>query len=553
MIKKTLVEYFNESIVKNWDLLALSDYKDTGFTYGELGEKIKKTHLFLEKSGIQKGDKIALIGKNSAEWAITFLAIVSYGAVVVPILPDFTSKDVHHIVTHSEAKLFFVSSHLYASYNFEEMKTLEGILILKDNFLSDYRTKKVKIAYDSFETDFEKLFPKGLKREDLKFESITNDELAAINYTSGTTGFSKGVMLNHKSLASNIRFAENNMPLKSGDAIVSFLPLAHAYGMAFEFLFPFSIGCQITFLTKTPSPAIITQAFKEIKPRLILSVPLVIEKIFKKRIKPQIEKSIVSTLLKIPILNKLIHKKVLAGLNEGFGGNFEEVVIGGAALNEDIEKIFKKIRFPFTIGYGMTECGPLISYASWKEMRIGSCGKPVDNMEVMIDSSDPINEVGEILVKGDHLMLGYYKNPEATAEAIDKNGWFHTGDLGLMDKDNFIYIKGRSKNMILGPSGQNIYPEEIESILNKRAYIGDSLVINKKGKLIALIYPDFDHMKLTNVEESALEPILEKYRIQANKNLPAYMRINKIVRNPEAFEKTPKQSIKRFLYKEEPV
>ena len=396
------------------------------------------------------------------------------------------------------------------------MNTLEGILILNDNFLSDYRNEKIKTAYDSYETDFKKLFPNGFKCEDLKFENIANDELAAINYTSGTTGFSKGVMLNHKSLASNVRFAENNMPLKSGDAIVSFLPLAHSYGMAFEFLFPFSIGCQITFLTRTPSPAIITKAFKEIKPRLILSVPLVIEKIFKKKIKPQIEKPIVSALLKIPILNKFIYKKVLAGLNEGFGGNFEEVVIGGAALNEDIEKLFKKIGFPFTIGYGMTECGPLIAYASWREMRIGSCGKPVDTMEVVIDSNDPYNEVGEILVKGDHLMLGYYKNPEATAEAIDKDGWLHTGDLGLMDKDNFIYIKGRSKNMILGPSGQNIFPEEIESILNKRAYIGDSLVIDRKGKLVALIYPDFDHMKLTNIEDTELETILEKYRIQAN-------------------------------------
>ena len=553
MTKKTLVEYFKESIVKNWDLPALSDYKDVGFTYSQLGARIKKIHLLFEKSGIQKGDKVALIGKNSAEWAIAFLAVVSYGAVVVPILPDFISKDVHHIVTHAEAKLFFVSSHLYPIYNFEEMKTLEGILILKDNSLADFRKKKVKTAHDSFEKDFEKLFPEGFKREDLKFESIDNDQLAAINYTSGTTGYSKGVMLNHKSLASNIRFAENNMPLKNGDAIVSFLPLAHAYGMAFEFLFPFSIGCQVIFLTKTPSPAIITQAFKEIKPRLILSVPLVIEKIFKKQIKPQIEKPIVSTFLKIPILNKLIHKKVLAGLNEGFGGNFEEVVIGGAALNEDIEKLFKKIGFPFTIGYGMTECGPLIAYASWKEMRVGSCGKPVDNMEVMIDSDDPINEVGEILVKGDHLMLGYYKNPEATAEAIDKDGWLHTGDLGLIDKDNFIYIKGRSKNMILGSSGQNIFPEEIESILNNRSYIGESLVIDKKGKLVALIYPDFDHMKLTNVNESELEKIFEKYRKQANENLPAYMRLSKMVYHAEEFVKTPKQSIKRFLYKDAEV
>jgi long-chain acyl-CoA synthetase len=357
-------------------------------------------------------------------------------------------------------------------------------------------------------------------------------------------------MLSYRSLTSNIRFAQDNMPLDEGDSIVSFLPLAHAYGLAFEFLFPFTIGCHIIFLTKTPSPQIITQAFKEIRPRLILSVPLVIEKIFKKRIKPQIEKPVVSFLLKVPLLNGLIHKKILEGLNNGFGGNFREVVIGGAALNEDIEKLFKKIGFPFTIGYGMTECGPLIAYAPWTEMRIGGCGKVVDGMEVKIDSNDPYHEVGEIMVRGDHNMMGYYKNEEATKASIDEDGWLHTGDLGVIDKDNFIYIKGRSKNMLLGPSGQNIYPEEIESVLNTRAYVGESLVIERGGKLIALINPDADHVKQTKTDESELQTILEKYRKQTNENLPSYMQVSRIVIFNEEFEKTPKQSIKRFKYKD---
>jgi long-chain acyl-CoA synthetase len=548
MAHQTLVGYFENSIENNWDLPALSDFNGEVYSYSGVAIQIKELHLLFEKGGIEKGDKIALIGKNSSDWAIVFLAIVTYGAVVVPILPDFKPKDVHFIVTHSEAKLFFVSSYLYPTFDFNEMKLLLGAFILKDHSLADFRSKKLKTASDSYKEEFKKSFSNLYTKKDFKFDSIENTALAAINYTSGTTGFSKGVMLNHHSLASNIKFAQENMPLEKGDDIVSFLPLAHAYGLAFEFLFPFTLGCHVHFLTKTPSPQIITQAFKEVKPRLILSVPLVIEKIFKKKIKPQIEKPLVATLLKIPLVNNLIHKKILAGLNEGFGGNFTEVVIGGAALNEDIEKFFKKVGFRFTIGYGMTECGPLISYAPWNEMRIGSCGRVVDGMKVKIDSNDPANEVGEILVKGDHVMLGYYKNKEATDEAIDKEGWLHTGDLGLVDAEGFIYIKGRSKNMILGPSGQNIFPEEIESMLNTRAYVAESVVIEKGGKLFALVSPDFDHMKSTGIDKTGLEAIFKKYLKQTNENLPAYMKLSKIVLHTDEFEKTPKQSIKRFLY-----
>jgi len=550
MSHDNFIEFFEKSFKRNWELPALSDYKGDGLTYGEVARKIKKIHILLENGGIKKGDKVALMGKNSVNWGVSFLAIVTYGAVIVPILPDFKPNDAQNIITHSDSKVLFVADYIWNTLDIGELKLIEAVFILENFSLDFVKNKAFEEAALSLEDLLVKKNPAGLSAENFTLPKISGDELADINYTSGTTGFSKGVMLSHKNLASNIRFAQDNMPLDRGDNIVSFLPLAHAYGLAFEFLFPFTIGCHITFLTKTPSPQIITKAFQEIKPRLILSVPLVIEKVFKKRIKPQIEKQPISFMLKIPVLNKLVYKKVLDGLNEGFGGNFREVVIGGAALNEDIERLFKKIEFPFTIGYGMTECGPLIAYASWKEMRIGGCGKIVDNMEVKIDSNDQYNEVGEILVRGDHVMKGYYKNPEATKESIDEDGWLHTGDLGLIDKDNFIYIKGRSKSMLLGPSGQNIYPEELESMLNNRAYVGESLVIERNGKLIALVYPDFDLIKANNIHEKERDKIFEKYRKQLNENVPAYMQVSRIVFHPDEFVKTPKQSIKRFLYQD---
>ena len=550
MIKETLVGYLHDSIKKNWDLPALSDFKGEVYSYGDIAIKIKRIHTLFDKGDLKKGDKVALIGKNSAHWGIAFIATVTYGAVIVPIMPEFKPKDAQNIINHSDARILFASGSILEKLDTAEMKAIEAFVILDDLSLNHSTKESVKEIHADVEKLYDERFPDGLSAESFDLPKIPNTELADINYTSGTTGFSKGVMLNHLSLASNLKFAQDNMPLKSGDDIVSFLPLAHAYGLAFEFLFPFSIGCHVHFLTKTPSPQIITQAFKEVRPSLILSVPLVIEKVFKKRIKPQIEKPLVATLLKIPLLNKLIFKKVLAGLNQGFGDNFAEVVIGGAALNEDIEKFFKKVGFKFTIGYGMTECGPLIAYAPWTEMRVGSCGRAVDRMEVMIDSDDPVNVAGEILVKGDNVMLGYYKNKEATDESIDKDGWLHTGDLGVIDKDGFIFIKGRSKNMILSGSGQNIFPEEIESILNTRAYVGESVVIGKAGKIYALVYPDFDHMKLTNVDESGLDKIYDKYRKQTNEHLPSYMQVSKIILYTKEFEKTPKQSIKRYLYQD---
>jgi long-chain acyl-CoA synthetase len=548
MIKENLVAYFNAAIKENYEKPSLSDYGGRTLTYKEVGEAILKFHITFEKTGIKRGDKIALIGKNSAHWGVAFLSIVTYGAVAVPILPDFLPKDVHYIVNHSESKALFSASSIWAKLDIEQMMDLQYVYGLEELMPVFSKIDHLDEIIHSLNGSLKEKFPKGLNGKTFELPKVENSELAEISYTSGTTGYSKGVMLLHNSLAANVRFAQNHMPLQSGDKIVSFLPLAHSYGLAFEFLFPFSLGCHITFLTKTPTPAIITSAFQEVKPRLILSVPLVIEKIYKKRILPQIRKAPINWMLKTPGLNKLIFKKVLAGVGEGFGGNFVEVVVGGAALSEEIESFFRKIGFPITVGYGMTECGPLISYAASAEAKLGSCGKPVDSLEVKIDSHDPQNEVGEIMMRGENVMVGYYKNKEATELAIDKEGWLHSGDLGLIDKDGFIFIKGRSKSMILGPSGQNIYPEEIESVINNRACVAESLVVKREEKLVALIFPDEEVVKAMDLTKEALAQKLEDYRKELNKHFPSFMAVTKMVLHPEPFEKTPKQSIKRFLY-----
>ncbi len=548
MIKENLVAYFNAAIKENFEKPALSDYGGRTLTFKEIGETILKFHITFEKTGIKKGDKIALIGKNSANWGVAFLSVVTYGAIVVPILPDFLPKDVHYIVNHSESKVLFSTSSIWSRLDIEQMMDIQYVYGLEELMPLFSKIEHLDEIIHSLNSSLKEKFPKGLTGENFQLPKVENSELAEISYTSGTTGYSKGVMLLHNNLAANVRFAQNHMPLKSGDKIVSFLPLAHSYGLAFEFLFPFSLGCHITFLTKTPTPAIITKAFQEVKPRLILSVPLVIEKIYKKRILPQIRKAPINWLLKTPGVNRLIFRKVLAGVGEGFGGNFVEVVVGGAALSEEIETFFRKIGFPITIGYGMTECGPLVSYAAAHEAKLGSCGKPVDSLEVKINSEDPQNVVGEIMMKGENVMVGYYKNKEATEVAIDKDGWLHSGDLGLIDKDGFIFIKGRSKSMILGPSGQNIYPEEIESVINNRACVAESLVVKREEKLVALIFPDEDVVKSMELTHEEVSQKLEDYRKEMNKHFPSYMSVNKIVIHPEPFEKTPKQSIKRFLY-----
>ena len=550
MIQERLIGYIEQSIVKNWDIEALSNYREKGYSYKAIAERIIKHHLLFKGSGIKEGDKVALVGRNSANWCITYLATVTYGAVVVPILPDFKPEDLTNIVNHSDSKFLFVDDKIFETLDVEKITAITGILSLDDFRLIFSRATSVKETFASLEEKYTKAFPE-LKKENIKFSGISNDALAVISYTSGTTGFSKGVMINHNSLAANVRFAQTHMPLESGDPVVSFLPLAHTYGCAFEFLFPFTYGCHITILTKTPSPQILIQAFKEIRPRLVLSVPLVVEKIFKKQLLPVISKPHMKILLAIPGINIILHKKIREKLVETFGGRFKEIIVGGAAFNAEAEKFFKKIGFRFTVGYGMTECGPLISYASWDTTIPGASGRAVDTLEVTIDSPDPQNVVGEIILRGENVTTGYYKNEKATAELIDDKGWMHTGDLGLIDKEGNIFIKGRSKTMILGPSGKNIYPEEVEAVINNKNYITESLVISVDNKLIALIYPDSEMMKKDNISEEQLPAILEVIRKEVNDRLPEFMSVSKFKIHPEEFAKTPKRSIKRFLYTKE--
>jgi long-chain acyl-CoA synthetase len=549
MMKENLTEFISGSIRKNWELESMTDYKGESLTFKEVATRIARLHVLFEAFGLQRGDKVALIGKNSANWGVTFLGTITYGAVIVPILPDFKPNDVHHITNHSDSVLMFAADSIFDSLELDEMKNLQGAFSLQDfSLLACGKNKDCEKISAKAQKTFQTKYPDGLKPEDANYDSIPNSELAEISYTSGTTGFTKGVMIHHNSLTANVVYANNNMPLEPGDKIVSFLPLAHTYGCAFEFLWPFTLGCHVTFLTKTPSPAIILQAFKEVRPRLVLSVPLVIEKIYKKQLLPVISKPSMKVLLKAPILNNVIKKKIREKLSMAFGNNFHEVVIGGAALNKDVEIFFNKIKFPFSIGYGMTECGPLISYANWDKTRLGSAGKLVDNMEVKIDSADPYNEVGEIMVRGENVMLGYFKNAEATKAALDKDGWLHTGDLGVIDKDNFIYIKGRSKSMILGASGQNIYPEEIENKYNNMPYVQEALVAEKNGQLVALIYPDMEAANKAGLGEAQINEIMEGHRKHLNHELPNFMSVSRIKIVPEEFEKTPKRSIKRFLY-----
>ncbi|MGB4205895.1 MAG: AMP-binding protein [Bacteroidales bacterium] len=550
MMKENLTEFIQNSIRNNWDYIAMTDYRGEDLKYSQIAERILKLHAIFDACDIKKGDKIALIGKNSSNWGISYIATILFGAVIVPVLPDFKPNDIHHIVNHSDSVLLLCSDSIFESLDENSMKKIRCSFSLSDFSVI---TKKelpdgLKQVMDTMDEQFKMRYPEGLKPSDIQFELVDNSEIAVISYTSGTTGFTKGVLIPHNSLTANVVYANHNMPLEPGDNIVSFLPLAHAYGCAFEFLWPFTLGCHITFLTKSPSPQVVMQAFKEVRPRLILSVPLVIEKIYKNQILPVLNKAPAKILLRIPFLKNIVLGKIREKLIEVFGGNFHEVVIGGAALSHEVEVFFNKIRFPFSIGYGMTECGPLISYANWDKTRLESAGKIVDTMEVTIDSNDPYNEVGEIFVRGENVMKGYYKNPEATKAAIDDNGWLHTGDLGIIDKDNFIYIKGRSKSMILGPSGQNIYPEEIEARLNNLSYIQESLVVEKNNKLIALIYPDQELINKNKTGNTELKEILEQHRKALNHELPVYMNLVEIRIHNEEFEKTPKRSIKRFLY-----
>ena len=548
MLSENFSAYINDGIRKYWNIQALADYQGESYSYSQVAEHIVKLHLFFKENQINKGDKIALVGRNSARWCMLYLATVTYGAVIVPILPDFTPKDIQSIINHSDAVLLFSSESIFDNLDTSEMKNLKGILSANTYGILHDPGNDIQKKLDKSDNGLQMKIDAGFTPDNYLPPEIPNSDIAVISYTSGTTGHSKGVILTHNSLAANVRFAQRSMPLNAGDPIVSFLPLAHAYGCAFEFLFPFTIGCTVTILTKVPSPQIVMQAFQEIKPALILSVPLVIEKIFKKQIIPIISKPLMKVLLAIPGINMLIYKKIRTKLVGVFGGNFSEIVIGGAPFNPEAERFFRKIKFPYTVGYGMTECGPLISYAASGIIRFGSSGKSVDTLEVTIDSEDPQKIAGEIILRGENVMVGYYKNKEATKKIIDNKGWLHTGDLGLIDSDGFIYIKGRSKSMLLGPSGQNIYPEELESALNNKFCIAESLVVQRNGKITALIVPEKDIMEKNHITEEKLQEIMAAHIEEINNSFPKYMNIVKYEIVNEEFAKTPKRSIKRFLY-----
>ena len=504
--EKSFIALIEKSIKKNWDADALTDYKGVTYQYKDVARKIEKIHILFEESGVKPGDKIALCGRNMSHWGVTFLATVTYGAIIVPILHEFKPDQVHNIVNHSEAKLLFVGDVVWEGLDESAMPALEGIVQINDFSVLVSRSEKLTFAREHLNELFGRKFPKNFRKEHINYYQDNPDELLVLNYTSGTTSFSKGVMLPGKSIWSNIMFASKVFNMKAGDRLVSMLPMAHMYGLAFEFLFEFCSGCHIYFLTRMPSPKIILQAFAEVKPTLVVAVPLIIEKIIKKNVLPKLETPTMKFLMHVPLVSDKIKEKVREQLMNAFGGNFYEIVVGGAAFNQEIEGFMRGLEFPYTVGYGMTECGPLISYEDWKNFKVGSCGKPVDRMEVKILSRDPQNIPGEIICRGDNVMLGYYKNEEATKEVIDADGWLHTGDLGVMDAEGNITIKGRSKNMLLGPSGQNIYPEEIEDKLNNMPYVNESIVIQAlDGKLAALIYPDFELAFANGMTEKQVE------------------------------------------------
>ena len=544
------IDYIEQSIIKNWDKDALTDYKGITLQYKDVARKIAKFHIVLESAGIQPGDKIAVCGRNSAHWAVTFLATITYGAVIVPILHEFKADNIHNIVNHSEAKLLFVGDQAWENLNEDAMPLLEGIASLADFSALVSRNEKLTYAFEHRNAIYGQQYPKNFRLEHICYRKDRPEELAIINYTSGTTGYSKGVMLPYRSLWSNVAYCFEMLPVKPGDHIVSMLPMGHVFGMVYDFLYGFSAGAHIYFLTRMPSPKIISQSFSEIKPKVISCVPLIVEKIIKKDILPKVDSKIGKLLLKVPIVNDKIKSLARQAAMEIFGGNFDEIIIGGAPFNAEVEAFLKKIGFPYTIAYGMTECGPIICSSRWETLKLASCGKATSRMEVRIDSPDPKTHAGEIVCRGMNMMLGYYKNPEATAQIIDANGWLHTGDLGTLDEEGYVTVRGRSKNLLLTSSGQNIYPEEIESKLNNMPYVSESLIVLQHEKLVALIYPDFDDAFAHGLQQTDIQKVMEQNRIELNQQLPNYSQISKIKIHFEEFEKTAKKSIKRFMYQE---
>lgn len=547
-METTLNGYLQSSVRKNWEELALTDFNRVSFQYRDIARKVAKLHLLYEQAGVKRGDKIALCGKNSSQWAVAFLSAITYGAVAVPILHEFKADNIHHLVTHSEAKLFYTDDAIWENLDPDSMNGLEGVIRLHDYSIIMSRNKRLTNAREHLNEIFGKRYPERFTPDDVVYYKEKKDELALINYTSGSMGFSKGVMLTYNNLWSNIQFTIDGLTfLNPGDGIVCMLPLAHMYGLIVELLHPLVKGCHVYFLTRMPSPRVILEAFATVRPKLIVTVPLIIEKIVKTKVFPLLDKPLMKLLMHIPVIDDRLLEKIKTQLMSAFGGNVQEIIIGGAALNKDVETFLRRINFPYTVGYGMTECAPLVAYAQWDKQRPGSCGQIVDRMEGRIDSPDPEHIPGELWVRGDNVMKGYYKNKDAT-DAVMKDGWMNTGDLCTMDSDGFIYIRGRNKNMILGPSGQNIYPEEIEQKLNNMPYVAESLVVDSDGQLAALIYPDLELATKQGIHTDALSKIMDDNIAALNKDLPAYSQIRKVKLYNEEFEKTPKRSIKRYLY-----
>ena len=549
-LEQSFIALIEQSIKTNWYLNALTDYKGITLQYRDVARKIEKIHILLENAGIEKGDKIAICGRNSAHWTVTYLAVITYGAVVVPILHEFKADQVHNIVNHSESRLLFVGDQIWENLNEAAMPHLEGIIELKDFGVPVSRSEKLAYARDHLNEIFGHKFPCRFRPDDISYEKEKSEDLAIINYTSGTTGYSKGVMLPYRSILSNVLYCKEKIGLKAGDSVVSMLPLGHVFGMTFDFLYGFTAGAHLWFLTRMPSPKIIAESFAEIRPRVIACVPLIVEKIFKKNILPKVDDKLGKLLLHVPIISDKIKELIKQKAMEVFGGNFIEIIIGGAPFNAEVEAFLKMIDFPYTIAYGMTECGPIICHSHWTELKLASCGKVAARMEAKVLSPNPSAIAGELVCRGANLMLGYYKNEEATRQVIDTEGWLHTGDMATIDEDGNVFIKGRCKNLLLTSSGQNIYPEEIESKLNNMPYVSESLIILQQDKLVGLIYPDSDDAFAHGLNQSDLVRVMEENRLELNKQLPAFSQIARFKLYPEEFEKTAKKSIKRFLYQD---
>ena len=546
----SLIKMFEDSFRRHWNNKALSDFQGETITYGELAERVARMHVLLEDAGIGKGDKVALCGKNCLAWGVSFFGVLTYGAVPVPILNDFKPANVHTLVNHSEAKLLIVGDVVLTGMVPEEMPDIAGIILMNDMSCSFSRSEALDKAFENLDKHFDGKYPDGFGADSIVYEAEkSGEDLAVLNYTSGTTSDPKGVMVPYRALLINMKFACSVLPLTADETVVSILPMAHMFGLSFQLMFELLLGASICYLGKMPTPKILSAAFASEKPKLIITVPLVIEKVIKQNVQPVMEKPLMKIAMAIPGIKQFLGSKIRSKILAGFGGNVDSLIVGGAALNAEVEKILRKIRFPYTVGYGSTECAPLISYVDWEKYRRGSCGVAIPGTQVDVFSNNRKNNVGELLVKGDNVMLGYYKNPNATRDVIDPEGWFHTGDMGTIDRQGNIFIKGRCKNMILGPSGQNIYPEEIEDIVNNVKYVAESLVVDRSGKLVALIVPDYEAGKSDGLTGEQVRKSLDDSRKTINEQLPNYSQLSKMEYRSEPFEKTPKKSIRRFLYK----